>query len=138
MKGPIRIEKILAISLLSLFLIYSLFEGYKLIAGPQIQVLSPTNWSNTDVDVVTIRGQAKRINTIWLNDRKIFIDKDGMFSEKLLLSPGYTIITLRAEDRFGRETEQKMGLWRNERLEEILFEPPEQATTTTSTTTINN
>ena len=43
---------------------------------------------------------------ITLNGRQIFTDKNGNFKEALVLENGYTVATLRAEDRYGRVTHQ--------------------------------
>lgn len=140
MKGPIKIEKIAIMVLISLFCIYALFESLKLIQGPSIAITTPQNWSSFSEDAITIVGQAKRVSTIWLNDRKVYINENGDFKEKLLLPPGYTIITFRAEDRFGRTVERKLSLWRTERTKEIEFTSEETTSTSTATTTkkINN
>ncbi len=53
---------------------------------------------------VTVKGNAQNIVAITLNGRPIFTDESGNFKEALILENGYTIMTLRAEDRFGRET----------------------------------
>ena len=45
-----------------------------------------------------------------MNDRKIFIDQQGNFKEKILLSYGYNIITMKANDKFGRNTKKKLEL----------------------------
>ena len=45
-----------------------------------------------------------------MNDRQMFTDEEGEFSEKLLLSYGYNIITVKAKDRFGRETKKTLEL----------------------------
>jgi hypothetical protein len=49
-----------------------------------------------------------------LNGRPIFIDLEGRFFEKLLLSPGYNIIELTAKDTQGRAIEKHL---------EIMYEP---------------
>lgn len=139
MKGPIKIEKIVITVLVSLFCVYALFESLKLIQGPSIKITSPANFTTLTTDSFILQGKALRISTIWLNDRKMYISEQGDFKEKLLLSPGYTIITLRAEDRFGRTVEKKLNLWRAEREEEIEFISSETIATSTATTTnINN
>jgi hypothetical protein len=45
-----------------------------------------------------------------LNDRQIFVDKDGTFNEELLLSPGYNVWTIQAKDKFGRIVTKKIEL----------------------------
>jgi hypothetical protein len=43
-----------------------------------------------------------------LYDRPLYTDIKGNFSEKLLLSPGYNIIKIVAEDKFGSKTEERV------------------------------
>lgn len=56
---------------------------------------------------VFLSGTAYNISHLWLNDRPIYTDAKGNFKEALVLENGYTISTLRAEDRYGRETKVK-------------------------------
>src|SRR3989344_85888 len=85
---------------------YSIFEARFLIQGPVISVDTPTNGATVTSSLIIIAGTAKNITDISLNDRKIFVDEKGNFSEQLLLAYGYNILTLKANDRFGRETKQ--------------------------------
>lgn len=83
---------------------YVLFNFRFLITGPQINIVSPENGSQFEEPTITLIGKTKNISFISLNDRPIFVDEDGNFSEKLLLSPGLSIIELYGQDRFDRET----------------------------------
>ncbi len=82
------------------FLVYVLFQARFLLAGPQIFVTQTQSISSERL--VTLEGQAKNIVRITLNGRPIFTDKHGNFKEALVLENGYTVATLRAEDRYGR------------------------------------
>jgi hypothetical protein len=62
---------------------------------------------NENSRIVEIKGNAKNANHISLNGREIFIDKDGSFSEPLALLPGLSIVTINAEDKFGKTKEKK-------------------------------
>ncbi len=79
---------------------YSGFQAQKIIRGPVIKIYSPQNGSTYSKALIEIEGLAQNIAHINLNGRKIFTDKNGYFKEKLLLSPGYNIIKLDAEDKF--------------------------------------
>ena len=89
---------------------YAYFRSENLLLGPKIVVTSPSNGATMETDLVTISGEAKRIATLQLNGRQIFTDKEGRFSESLLLSYGYNIIELAARDKFGRSTSQTIEL----------------------------
>ena len=81
---------------------YFIFNFRIFIAGPEIIVTSPQNGATTDKELLEISGKAENVNFISLNDRSIFLDGGGNFKEFLLLSPGYNIIVLKAQDKFKR------------------------------------
>jgi len=98
--------------IISLFLIclfgYGAFEVWAYATGPKITVTSPPNGAAVSESLITISGQGKNTKIITLNDRPIVVDEQGNFSEKILLSYGYNVLELKAEDRFGKKTEQKL------------------------------
>lgn len=79
---------------------YALFQAHKLISGPSIEIQSPRNGETLSTNLVEIKGIARNTSFISLNDRPIYMDEQGNFDEKLPLYPGYTIISLKAKDRF--------------------------------------
>lgn len=82
---------------------YVAFQARFLITGPQIVLENePSTQQNTQL--ITLEGAAYNITHLWLNDRQIYTDEEGRFREALVLENGYTITTLRAKDRYGRET----------------------------------
>ncbi len=93
-----------AITVLSLLMLaFRLFQARFLLTGPQITITeAPEGPQN--VREVTIAGNAHNISHLWLNDRPIYTDAKGNFREEIVLENGYTIATLRAEDRYGRTT----------------------------------
>ncbi len=110
-RNAISILKICALSLLVVVIAgYSLFQAQKLLAGPVIQIFTPQNGATYSQTLIEIDGQAKNIAYINLNDKQMFTDKNGNFSEKLLLSPGYNVVKLDAWDKFGKQTEKKLQL----------------------------
>ena len=105
-----NIKILIVILLLIGILGYTYFQMQSLVTGPVITILEPLNGATLTSSLVEVTGTAKNISSINLNGRQIFIDESGTFKEKLLLSPGYNIITLRAKDKFGRETEKMLEL----------------------------
>ncbi len=91
---------------------YSYYQARPLIAGPLLLIHTPQNNATIATTSVTVTGVSKRINTLTFNDREIFIDEEGNFSEKLLLPLGYTIIEVTARDRFNRSVSQTLQLVR--------------------------
>ncbi len=62
---------------------------------------------NNDSTLAMIDGNARNATFVSLNGREITIDKKGNFQESLALPLGLSVITLNAEDKFGKETEKK-------------------------------
>jgi hypothetical protein len=111
MTRPISIIKtVIVVLFFCTIAIYSLFQAHKLIKGPIIEITSPENGSSFTSPLVEIRGKAKNISHLNLNQRKIYTDTQGVFSEKILLSPGYNIIILDAKDKFDKTTEKRLEL----------------------------
>ena len=100
--------------IICLFLIiifgYGLFEIWNYATGPKIIVSSPANGVSVSESYINIVGQAKNSKVITLDDRPIVVDQAGNFNEKVLLSYGYNILVLKAEDRFGQKTEQELQI----------------------------
>jgi hypothetical protein len=92
----------LTIALL-LMLFFVIFQARFLIMGPQIRITQGPEGPQNERQI-TISGAAYNISHLWLNDRPIYTDAKGNFKEALVLENGYTIATLRAQDRYGRTT----------------------------------
>lgn len=82
--------------------LYVLFQARFLLIGPQIVLHQEPALLHNERQIF-LSGTAYNITHIWLNGRQIFTDAEGNFTEALILENGYTIATLRAEDRYGRE-----------------------------------
>ncbi len=87
---------------------YGLFQAKKIVEGPELELYSPTLGQTVEEERIAISGKALNISAIWLNDRPIVTDESGLFNEKLMLYPGYNIIMLKAEDKFGSRVEKKI------------------------------
>jgi hypothetical protein len=99
--------------LILLFLLltsYSLFQARFLILGPQIWINYPEDGATVENSLVTIEGDARNVAWISLNDHQIFTDESGKWSEKLIVSQGLSIMTVKARDRFGRVTEKQIRI----------------------------
>jgi hypothetical protein len=95
-----------------LFLAYVLFQGRYLILGPGIKITSHEDGAIATTSAITLSGTARNAAWLTLNSRQIFTDEKGAWKEKLILSEGQSIITVRVRDRFGREAEESLRLLR--------------------------
>ncbi len=87
---------------------YAYFRTQDYLNGPQVIILAPQNGETTHNPLLTIQGQTKNIADITLNNRKIFTDKEGGFSEEILLHCGYNIITIVATDKFDKDIKKRI------------------------------
>lgn len=62
---------------------------------------------NEGTPLAKVQGKAKNATYISLNGREIFIDKDGSFSEPIALIPGFSVITIKTQDKFSKNKEKK-------------------------------
>ncbi|MEX0919435.1 MAG: hypothetical protein WDZ64_01640 [Parcubacteria group bacterium] len=99
------------IALLFVLLVsYALYQARFLILGPRVYIASHIDGETVDDPMITLEGQAKNIAWISLNDRQIFTNGDGWWSEKLIVSTGTSIMTVKVKDRFGRESEESVKI----------------------------
>lgn len=84
---------------------YAFIETRKMISGPSIEVSYPPNGETITESPVSISGIAQNVSALSLNDRPVYVDGEGRFSEAVALLPGYNILSFKGEDRFGKKTE---------------------------------
>lgn len=94
-------------------ILIALYSGYQvrnLIRGPLLVIFTPENGAVLDDSLIEITGEAHNISYISVNDRPMFVDPEGRFRDLLLLPYGYSILTVKAGDRFGRTVERSLEL----------------------------
>ncbi len=82
---------------------YVLFQARNFIQGPVIS-LADTGSVLHHEHRIGISGNAHNIVSLTLNGKEIHTNASGDFTHTLVLPRGYTIVTLEAQDRFGRTT----------------------------------
>jgi hypothetical protein len=92
------------------FVGYCLFQARYLMLGPSVTIVSPKDGEIVLESAVEITGKARNVAWISLNDHQIYTDEEGYWSEKLILSQGLSIMTAKARDRFGRETQTSVRI----------------------------
>ena len=91
---------------------YVWFQARDLIGGPQVTLETPSDWTTVGHNFISLSGTARDISYLRLNGKQIYVDENHRFDESLLLPFGYTIMTIEAEDRFGRIVSKKIHLYR--------------------------
>lgn len=110
--APLRIQhihlagflKFIGVSVLvSMLVWYGHFQARHFIAGPLVTLETP-DIAVVHEPIVDIKGYTENITSISLNGKAITTNEAGVFNEPLVLPPGYTIMTIHAEDRYGHTT----------------------------------
>lgn len=104
MRYNIPPRQALLFAFLALVALYALFQGRYIILGPRVHLAAPLDGAVLSSNIVTVSGTAKNVTFISLDDRPIFLDEHGNFSEEVLAPAGQSTIIVKARDRFGRET----------------------------------
>lgn len=97
------------VALFAVILVFSYEKMCFVFNGVKIEA---TLKQETDSPLATVSGTASKASFISLNGREIFIDKDGNFSEKISMLPGFSVITLDAKDKFGKTAEKQFEVVR--------------------------
>ena len=97
---------------LALFLVIGIYTYSKMseiIHGVQVtaNIEGYSNPSHTS----KIVGVAKNATYLSLNGREISVDSNGAFEEDMVLPNGFSIITLSAEDTFGKSIEKTLDVY---------------------------
>lgn len=67
----------------------------------KIKNVNLVDGANTTESVTHISGNARNAIHLFLNGREISIDQKGNFEETIALLPGYNVVSIVGEDKFG-------------------------------------
>lgn len=88
---------------LALVLGYSLFVAMPYLRGPSLTIVTPVEGGTVTSPIISIYGKTERVSYLAINDLPVPLLEDGTFAVERAYPPGYTVFTVRARDRFGRE-----------------------------------
>lgn len=107
-KINIKPKHALLFVLFLLLISYSLFQARFLILGPQVWISRPVDGEIVGSPLLVMSGRARNAAWLSLDGRQIFTDENGFWEEKLIVSEGLSIMTVTAQDRFGRERQKSV------------------------------
>lgn len=98
-------QPLYALALLGFLIIagYSIFAALPYLRGPTLTVVTPVSGETILTPEVRIYGKTERVSYLSINDLPVPLLEDGTFALERGYPPGYTVLTVRARDRFGRE-----------------------------------
>lgn len=89
---------------------YAAYELVGLVRRPKLAIFDLEPGRLVRNELLNIRGRASGLVKLTINGDALTVTQDGDFGVKLLLAPGYNIITLAGADRFGRTIEERLPL----------------------------
>jgi len=104
------IKKIVIILVMVIIVGYSFYQTKNMIYGPVLVISYPSSGMTMKDSLVEVRGFVKNASYITMNDNQFFVDEEGNFKEKILLSDGYNVIELSIKDKFEREKTEILEL----------------------------
>lgn len=106
--------KIGSVAIFALIIVgYSFFKTRDLLYGTQIKIEGIESGAVFYKPLVDFKGQMKNSVLLTINDSLVFINQEGVFDEPILLHPGYNLVTVKSEDKFGKKMEKKYELMYN-------------------------
>jgi hypothetical protein len=96
-----------------------------LVFGTPLTVATTTDGATLASPFLPITGVARHARELLINGRSVAVDRDGNFTDEVVLSPGYNIVEVAFKDQFGK---QKIKTY------QVVVTPPAAVATTTSST----
>jgi transcriptional regulator with XRE-family HTH domain len=97
-------QRMLLLAFIFIFLFGFLGYSYKdAFFSPSLQV-SVMKVPSTSPGEIAVSGKANAYAIVTINNTPIAIEQDGTFIKKITVFPGKSVVTVRAVNRFGRET----------------------------------
>lgn len=87
-----------------LFAAYILFQYRYVFLNPPLEIISPKEGAIISSQTVTIFGKTDPNVTLYVNNDPVSLERDGSFKKSLDLFSGKATITIKAVNRFGKET----------------------------------
>lgn len=100
----------------SFIVLYAILNTRLISQGIDLSINGIENGKIYEEGTLEIMGNAKRAKHILVNGREININQEGVFNDVLVLLPGYNIITISAEDKFGKITKKTFDIIRKEEV----------------------
>lgn len=100
--GKLTLATILLGTLVAGFLGLIVYNVKDMVFGTPFTVKAAADGSTVDSTFIPITGTTKHAQQISINGRIIGVDRQGNFSDGVILSPGYNIVEVAETDRFGK------------------------------------
>ena len=94
----------LIVILFVLLLGYIIFQYRYAIINPPLNIQSPKESEVLLFSTISIVGRTDPNSTVFVNDESVSVNSDGTFKKEITGFPGKTTITIKAVNRFGKQS----------------------------------
>lgn len=106
----IRQTAILIFIIFIFFIGYILFQYRYAFINPPLEINSPKNSALIYSSEVKVSGKTDPNSTVYINSDAVSVDQNGNFEKTISLFSGKTTITIKAINKFLKETEKKIDV----------------------------
>lgn len=92
------------------FLIYLVFQLRLLIFPPMLELSWEGMRQIPAGEEIEVRGKTDTLSRVFINGDSIPLDREGAFSQQIVVQRGSNRIEVRAENRFGRERVKRLTI----------------------------
>ena len=76
------------------------------ISNPRLVITDPVDNFSTEDNVIKVEGITEKDARLTINEQQVIVDENGKFSQSLVLQSGINKITIKAVNRFDKESER--------------------------------
>lgn len=106
-----QIEIYIIFGVLIIAIIYGIFRLYPVFSGPKIIINSPKVGEKVDGPTIKITGIILRAVETKIQGNNIKIDKNGNFSENVIISYPYTTVVIEAKDKYNKKEVKTLQIY---------------------------
>lgn len=90
---------------------FYLYREFRSFAGvPRLVILSPADGTVIEGSEITVLGKTDTGARVSINNQPVFVGSDGGFSDKLILQPGLSTVTIVSVNRFDKEKSETLSV----------------------------
>ena len=89
---------------------YILFQYRYAFIDPSLNIISPQNLSTVTSTEVNVIGKTDSNSTVYVNKDEVSVDQNGNFQKEINVFPGKETITVKAVNKFSRETDKQIQI----------------------------
>lgn len=101
-----KVKQIFVVGVLIFILLlgYIIFQYRYALINPPLKIDSPLEMASLSSSTITVSGSTDPAATVYVEDEAVSVGENGNFKKEIVGFPGKTTITVKAVNRFGKQT----------------------------------